>query len=211
MKLLDMYVALTAREITLAQAAAALGLTEKSLKIRIAKHGHRLPLVLSVLDKINENQITRDGAAEALEISVRTVNALMENWKVARPLADHAITSATAQVKWEVRKKFALDFIRGNLNLDQASEAAGVSTRQMRRWVSELISKHFGMVYKDLAELDSLKLRRVADAIRDAENLEEAARHTADQVARGLVTAREVGRKRAAAAKIARKSKERPA
>jgi hypothetical protein len=206
MKLLDVYVALNSGDITREEAAVALNLTPKNLAIRITKHGHRLPLVLSILDKIHDDEITREEAATELGVTVRTVNVLMANWSIQRPLANRPITNATAKVKWEVRKKFAIDFIRGTLNLEQASKAAGVGDRQMRRWVSELIQKHFGMVYKDLAELDISKLQRLAKAIEEAEHLEAATIHNADQISMGLKNERQEGIRRAAANKIARKA-----
>ncbi|MEY2688984.1 MAG: hypothetical protein RL375_3182 [Pseudomonadota bacterium] len=204
MKLLDVYTALQSNEITLEQAATALGTEVKNLKIRMTKHGHRLPLVLSVLDKIADDQITRDEAAKTLDVDVRVINKLMNTWKVYRPLPEYAVKLAVSAVKWELRKKFACDFIAGRLSLEQASESAGVSTRQMRRWVSGMLDKHFGMVYKDLGELDIGKLRRISEHIAREEALEDARQKVAEQVAMGLTSVQEVGLVRAANEYVAR-------
>lgn len=196
MKLLDAYVAMQNGELTEAEVASALGITERALKIRISRHGLKLPLVLSVLDQFHENKISRDDAA-AMGVTVRTVNAL-------RPLSNDTITRATSQVKWEVRKKFALDFIRGTMNIDAAAEAAGVSSRQMRRWVANLIKKHYGIVYKDLAEIAPRRLAEMAKHIEEEEALEEATKAIADKVSEGAVSEREEAKRRLAAKRAAR-------
>lgn len=204
MKLLDAYVAMQNGELTEAEVASALGITERALKIRISRHGLKLPLVLSILDQFHENKISRDQAAAAMGVTVRTVNALALSWNALRPLSNDTITRATSQVKWEVRKKFALDFIRGTMNIDAAAEAAGVSSRQMRRWVANLIKKHYGIVYKDLAEIAPRRLAEMAKHIEEEEALEEATKAIADKVSEGLVSEREEAKRRLAAKRVAR-------
>lgn len=203
MKLLDAYVAMQNGELTEAEVASALGISERALKIRISRHGLKLPLVLSVLDQFHENKISRDDAA-AMGVTVRTVNALALSWNALRPLSNDTITRATSQVKWEVRKKFALDFIRGTMNIDAAAEAAGVSSRQMRRWVANLIKKHYGIVYKDLAEIAPRRLAEMAKHIEEEEALEEATKAIADKVSEGAVSEREEAKRRLAAKRVAR-------
>lgn len=95
MKLLDAYVAMQNGELTEAEVASALGITERALKIRISRHGLKLPLVLSVLDQFHENKISRDDAA-AMGVTVRTVNALALSWNALRPLSNDTITRATS-------------------------------------------------------------------------------------------------------------------
>lgn len=202
MKLLELYTALNNREITLEQAAAALGVTEKGLKIRMSKHGLRLP---SILDQVQDNTITRDQAAEALQVGVRTVNALMVSWSVMRPVAPRTLQKATSAVKWEVRKRFACDFIAGRLNLAKASEAAGIDERQMRRWVSQLLGKHFGMVYKDLAHTTPQRLREISQEILDKERIEEEALRASERVSEGDMTEKEVGARRVVSRRIERR------
>ena len=68
------------------------------------KVGHRLPLLLAILDKIKEDKITREEAAEALAVTVREVNQLMKPWNTSRPLKEYALNKAKAEVKWEIRK-----------------------------------------------------------------------------------------------------------
>ena len=146
MNLLDLYNMHQKGEISTEEMAKMLNISIKNLKIRITKHGDRLPLVLATLDRIKCDQIDRARAAEALQVSVRTVNQLMQSWDVQRPLKGYLIDKAAAQVKWEVRKKYAIDFVGERETIESAAEKAGVSTRQMRRWVSELIHEHYGIV-----------------------------------------------------------------
>lgn len=187
--------------------AKALEIEERALKIRMARHGLRLPMVLGVLDQIREGKLSRTGAAATLQVTVRTVNALMTSWNASRPIAKDTLSRATSQVKWEVRKKFAVDFIRGNLNLDQAAKAADVSTRQMRRWVSELIHKHHGLVYKDLAEIAPSRLRALADEVLEAEHLEDLARRTAEAISDGQTTEAEEALRRLSEARVQKRKK----
>lgn len=188
MKLLDIYTALEHREIDQEQAARLLNLTMKQLKFRLTRWGHRLPLLLSVLDKIKEDRITRDEAAQALQVTGREINQLMRSWNVDRPIKEYVVNRAKAEVKWEIRKRFALDFISGHMELMEAAEGAGVSDRQMRRWVSELLNKHFQMPWGDLRELDSAKRARLAEEIEKAENLELERQQTLNSIAKGKKT-----------------------
>lgn len=192
MNLLDIYNLMQKGELTLEDAAIALDVTPKSLKIRIAKHGHRLPLVLATLDKIRADEITRDQAAIALNVTVRTINAAMASWDVKRPLKDYLIDQAAATVKWEVRKKFAIDFIGEHMTLLKAAQSAGVSDRQMRRWVSELINEHYGMVWKDLEGIPLARRRRMALEIEDKEGLAEEKIRLVQAISEGEKALKEV-------------------
>lgn len=174
MKLMDLYVALNNKQITEEQAAEALGIKKHSLKVRMGKWGHRLPLVLATLDKIADDLMTRDEAAEVLGITNRTVNLVMKSWNISRPIKQYVIQKAAAEVKWELRKKSAIDFIAGSDDLESCAERAGCSTRQMRRWVTALLDKHFEITFKDLNEMTSAKRKRLADEVETAENLELA-------------------------------------
>lgn len=196
MKLLDTYLALQTGEITIDEAAKVFGTNPKGLKIRLTKHGEGIQTVLKTLDLLAEDAITRDEAALTLGVSVRGVNILMNSWGVVRPIKAYAVDRAASLVKWEIRKKFSTDFIAGRLSLAQAAMLAGVSERQIRRWVSELLREHMGMVYKDLATLDHLRLQQVAKAIVEAENMSEETRRTADEVSVGKTTVHDEAEKR---------------
>jgi hypothetical protein len=188
MKLIETYRAYMAGGITIEQAATALGVTPLSLKIRLTKHGDNIEKVLQALDDIAEDKITRQQATQALGIDVRSINHLMKSWNVTRPIKAYALVRATSLLKWEVRKKFSTDFIAGRITIEQAALLAGVSERQIRRWASELLQQHLGMVYKDLKALDHVKLQRIAKHIVEAEDLTEEARRTADEVSVGKKT-----------------------
>jgi hypothetical protein len=185
MTLLDVFNALQNREINLSEAAKALGMTDRDLKFRLTRHGARLPGILTVLDRIRRDEITRDNAATYLNVSVREVNQLMKTWRVSRPLKQYLVDRAAAKVKWEVRKKFAIEFIAAQSTIEDAAENAGVSQRQMRRWVSDLLDKHYGMVFKDLRRLTEVRRRRLADEIETAEGLELAKQQMVKAIADG--------------------------
>lgn len=185
MKLIEIYSLLQSGEITAQQAADALGVSPLSFKVRCARWGHRLPLMLSVLDKITMGTITRTEAAEALEVTDRQVNKLSESWKVMRPISARIIHRATSKVKWEIRKKYAIDFIAAASTIEDASERAGVSTRQMRRWVSDLLQHHYEMVWKDLDKVPTNRRRRLAEDIETAEGLELAKQNVINAISRG--------------------------
>jgi hypothetical protein len=146
MELVEIYSAIEAGEVTLSEAAKLFGMGERTLKFRLTRWGHRLPLLLSVLDKIRKNQISRDEAAEALGVSTREINALCVTWNVSRPVAKHRVMRAAAGIKRELRKKYAIDYIAGTSTVEDAAAGAQCSERQLRRWVSELLQKHHGMV-----------------------------------------------------------------
>ena len=192
--LLHVYNLMNMGEITQAQAAQALGYSEENLKWRLSRHGNRIPLILATLDKIHAAKITRLEAAEVLGVSTRQVNKLMESWKIVRPLnptMPYLVNRAESEVKFERRKHFAIEFIAGKLNFEKAAEAADCSTRQIRRWVSDLLEKHFEMPYKDLVDLELPKRARLASEIRTAEQLEKAKQSVINAIADGHLDAKD--------------------
>ena len=192
MKLLEVYSLLEAQKITLEEAARVWGATPGGLKTRLTRRGHKMPLVLGVLDKIAEDKISRDEAAEVLGVSPREVNDLMNRWSIKRPLKEYRVDREAAQVKWEVRKMYSIDYIAGRMTLEQASEAAGVSDRQMRRWVSTMLKEHFGATFMDLRYMPLIKRQRLASEIEDAERLVRERKNVLKAVADGRKSVREL-------------------
>lgn len=188
--LLTVYTLLKNDEITLEEAASTLGLSPMSLKMRIAKHGPRLPTTLAVLDDINQDKVTRTTAANILGVGPRDINALMKSWNVKRPLKPYLVSRAASKVKWELRKKAAIDFIASE-DLEDCAEIADISVRQMRRWVSLLLKKHFEMTWKELKELPQARRKRLAEEIEKAENLELARQQALKSVILGNKTVTE--------------------
>lgn len=187
---------LKAGRIDLATAAEMIGLTERDLKFRITRYGPRLPSVLAALDKIEKDQITRPEAGEMLGISLRQVNQMMTMWGVRRPIREYIVNRTASKVKWEVRKKFAIDYVADECTIEDAAEAASVSARQMRRWVADLLYKHYEMPFKDLKLLSRARRQRLADEIETAEGLESAKRDVAKAIAEGDKTVKEVALER---------------
>lgn len=192
MQLIDIYALLERGEITIEEAATAMGMSVRNLKFRQTKWGHRLILVMSTLDRIRSDKITRDEAAQVLGITARAVNHLMNNWKVTRPLKQYLFERERAQVKWEVRKKFAIDYIAGSRELEDAADDAKVSPRQMRRWVSELLEKHYDMPFKDLKLVSNHRRLRLAEEIERSEGLEDAKQRVVDSIAEGKAYVQDV-------------------
>lgn len=174
MNLLDVYNAHVKGEITEKEAAALFGITVRNLRFKITRYGMRLPTVLATLDKISRDQISRDNAAVAMGVQVREVNNLMAEFKVTRPIPEYVINQTLTEIKWEIRKKFAIEFIAGSCTIEEAAENAECTTRQIRRWVENLLKKHFEMPYKDLKKLALHKRQRLANEIEAAEGLEMA-------------------------------------
>lgn len=192
MTYLAIYNALTENEITLEQAADLLHFTPKGLKVRISKHGHTLPILLTVLDKIKANAITRDEAAAVLQTTTRQVNKIAESWGVRRPLKPYLFDRASAQVKWELHKKFAIDFIAGSTDLLEAAENANIGDRQMRRVISDLLKLYCEMPFKDLNQISLTKRRRLAENIEKGERLSFESQSVLNLIADGKLSIAEV-------------------
>lgn len=183
--LLGIYHLMTRGEITQDEVADTLGFTPREFRYRLQKWGPRLPILLATLDKIKVDEITRQEAADILGVSTREVNKLQESWNVTRPLKQYLVDRAEAKIKWEIYKKYAIDFIAGGMEFQEMSEATGLSTRQARRWVSGLLMKHYEMPYKDLLTLSGARRKRLADEIEVAENLEVARQQVLKSIADG--------------------------
>lgn len=188
MNYLDVYNDLQRNEITLEQACKVLSIEIKAYENKAKHWGHRFPLMLSVLDKIKSGAISTAEASSILGIQLRQVNNIMVEMGVERPLKTYKVKREMSQIKWELHKKFAIDFIADSTSIETAAADAGVSTRQMRREVSKLLDKHFGMVYKDLAEISNVKRRRLATEIEAAENLEFRHQQVLKSIADGEIS-----------------------
>lgn len=191
MNYLDVYNAVQQQEITLDQACAVLGIPVKEYENKSKNWGHQFPLLLSVLDKIKAGTISTGEAAKVLGIQLRQVNYIINEWHLERPLKTYKVSREMSQIKWELHKKFAIDFIAEATTVDEAAESAGISTRQMRREVSKLLDKHFGMVYKDLPKLSNFKRRRLAIEVETAENLEMRHQQVLKSIADGEISLKE--------------------
>lgn len=196
MNLIDVYNALQRKDITEEQAAQAFGITVTDLRFRTTRWGHRLPLLLSVLDKIKADTISRAEAAKVLGISGRQVNKLQESWKTQRKLKQYLVDRTVSKIKWEMHKKYAIDVIAGSMEFEEAAENTGLSTRQMRREVSKLLEKHYEMPYKDLKTLSLTRRKRLADEIETAENLEISKQQVLKSIADGKLSMQEEALKR---------------
>jgi hypothetical protein len=185
MSLYDTYAQYVKNKKTEEETAEAFGLSLKDFRYRLTRYGDRLPQVLSTLDRIATDEITRTDAAAILGVKERSINALQKSWAVNRPIKEYKVRAAVSQVKWEVAKKVACEFIAGTTTIEKASELSGLSTRQMRRWVTKLIVKHFGITFKDLADMTLSKRGRMADHIENAEGLEAAKQKVLGQVVLG--------------------------
>ena len=109
-------------------------------------------------------------------------------------------------MKWEVQKKFAIDYIAGRAgSLDKASALAGVSERQFRRIVSAPLSEHLGMVWSDPGDLPLPQLQRVAREIEKAERIAAETHRLASDISDGKVSRKDEAIKRAVEARVVKK------
>jgi hypothetical protein len=184
--LLSIYAAFTGGQLTEEDASKAFGLDLRTFRYCRSRYGARLPSILAVLDQVKSNQLKRKDACEQLGIAVRTFNHMMNTWGVQRDIKHYVVKKAAAEVKRDVRKVAAISYISGAARIEDAATDAQVSVRQIRRWVSELISKHFGMVWGDLKDLDMKRRSRLAQEIRRAEDIE----HSTEQAVQEIVTGR---------------------
>ena len=191
MNLSNIYSLLKEDKIDLAEAAKRYGFTEKDLKFRITRWGDKLPQLLSTLDKLSNDVINSEEAAATLDVTIRNVNALRKSWSVGWALKDYAIVRATSKVKWDIRKKFAIDVIAGNASVDEISIQSGVSARQLRRWVIVLLTKHNPMPYGDLKLMPAHHRRALADKIDEKENLDFAKQNLLKSIADGKTAIRD--------------------
>ena len=199
MNLVDIYSLLTSKEITEQQAAATLGLQLKQLRMRLTKGGGRLALTLRTLDQIREDKISREDAAELLKVTPRNINKLMESWSVVRPIKEYEVVRATSKIKWEVSKKFAIDFISGTATLEECADAAQMSERSMRRWINKLLKKHLDMPWGDLKFLTDTKRWQIAKEIDEAESMDLAKQGAINAIANGDKTVEDVALERVTA------------
>jgi hypothetical protein len=190
-------------EITEAEAAQLYGLTAPEFHLRLTRNGDRLPLILKSLDRVAKGELNTVQLSEILGVTTRQCNVLIKSWNVSRPvkeLPDYLVDRTVSKVKWEIRKNFAIEFISGGATLDEASEHAGVTTRQMRRWVSQLLLKHSAKThveaFSDLKDLYPAKRRHLADQIEELEGLDGAKQAVLREVVMGEKALREVATER---------------
>lgn len=177
MSITSLYQKYKAGKLTKERFAEKLGISPLQLTIRLGKHGDQIEKRFEILDKIAENLITRDQAALEWSgikggVNVRTINAAMRAWGVEREMTEDMVNRVAPKVKWEVIKKYSVDFIKGTLDLVKSAEAAGISDRQLRRWVSDLLIKHYDMPFKDLKHVTQTRREALAADILLAESLE---------------------------------------
>ena len=188
MSLLTVYENLKSGQLSHETAAQQFQTSPLGLKIRISKWGDRIELLLKTLDQIDADRLSRNDASKLLNITPRAVNKLMQSWIVSRPLKEYRKTRAKSQVKWDLRKAFALQFIRGVSNLEKASESASVSERQMRRWVISLLKKFNGLSYQELNYFTLSARTKLADDITASLSLEAAVIKRMQNISSGLLT-----------------------
>ena len=209
MNLLDLYNMREQGLVSEEEISAVVGRSVKSVKMIWSRWGAKLPLMFSTLDKIRDGKVSRAEASDLLQISLRHVNTLMTDWGVQKPIGKRVVDRERASIKWSVRKKFAIEFIAGASTIEDSAENAEVTGRQMRRWVSELLEKHYDMVFKDLKTLPLARRRRLAQEIEEKEGLDLAKQQMLKAVLDGRKSLQEEAFERVAM-KRAHKSSLRP-
>lgn len=186
--LLEIYAAFLGGKLDHDEAAKAFDITPDELRRRIIASGFRLPMILSLLDRIRVNEITREKAAEILHIDVRQINRFMGRWKIKRTAAVSLVKVTAAAIKWEIRKKYAIEYIAGAMTFEEAADMASVGTRQMRRWVEDLLQKHLSLTSMGLKTLTATQRMQLAQAIEEGEGLDQEKARVLYEVALGRRT-----------------------
>lgn len=93
------------------------------------------PLTKRVLNLIAQGKRTRQEAAQALDCSPRQVNRLMAAAGVTRPVPEYLKRRERAEQKWKRRTRAAEDAIGDRISVEAAAKRAGISVRQMYRWI----------------------------------------------------------------------------
>lgn len=204
----DIYRELVSEKIDLATAASRYGISTKGLKSRLTKWGDSMPLLLMTLDRIVADAISRDEAAKILNVSTRNINKLMESWSVQRPIKEYLVNRTISTLKWDVRMKYAIDYISGSTGLDAAASSAGISTRQVRRWVTDLLQYYHDIVFKDLAKLPPDVRFRVGKIIGAGEKIDDESERLILAIASDRVKLEAEARKRVKATGKSRRFQE---
>lgn len=191
MKLLDIYTSYIEGKIAEEALAATLGISTESWHRRSAKHGERLPQALALLDQLAQGSITREQAALTFKVSLRSVNKLMLSWGIQRPVTKGMIQKVAPKIKWQIHKKYGIDFIAGRLNLVSLCASTGLSERQARRLVVNLLRKHYDMPWKDLAQVSDTKRMALARQIQEDEDLGDQKQRALKDVLLGKKTPKE--------------------
>lgn len=172
-------------ELSEEQFAQILNCTVFGLRVRMGKQGSKFKLTLKTLDELASGTTNTQAAAEKLNCSTRTINSMRENYGVARPVGEWKVRRIGAKIKWDVHKKFALDFIAGTIKLEDAAQAAGLCDRQVRRWVTQLLEKHTDHTWKSHSKLGITQQYHLAREIETKEDLDVQRKMLADAIARG--------------------------
>ena len=188
MSLILIYEKLKSGDLTHEAAAQQFQISPPGLKMRLSKWGDRIELLLKTLDQIDADRLSRSDASKLLNITPRAVNKLMQSWTISRPIKEYRKTRAKSKVKWDLRKVFALQFIRGVSNLEKASESARVGERQMRRWVNSMLKEFNGLSYRELNDLTLSGRRKLADDIIASVSLEAAVIERMKNISSGTLT-----------------------
>ena len=188
MSLVLLYRRFEAGELSDSEVAREFGFTLPGFRIRLTKWGDRIEPMLTVLDRILADKMTRDEAAMQLGVTGREINKLMVNWHVGRPVKAYKQVKARSKLKWLIRKAFAIMFIRGTVSLVAAADSVKVSDRQMRRWISDLLKGHGGLDWKAL-DSATLKVRgELAGRIEVGEGIDKAVVDRVQRIVDGSLT-----------------------
>ena len=195
MKRYDVYKQYSKGSMTLADAAANLGMTERDFKFRMTKWGNRLPTVLKLMDGVEQGAKNSKDVVEALGIQTRAANSLIGSFKVVRPLGEWRIERAAPKIKWDLHTKVAIDVIACSKTLTDAAIAGNISERQVRRVVAALIKQHCQMTYRDLSAMRVPDRCRIANEIEQNEQLDYANRQLLEAIEQGHTTVADEARK----------------
>lgn len=93
--------------------------------------------VQSMMKRIAEGSISRGDAAEALNVTVRTVNRWMAKRGVSRPPGIYRCELEGRRLRRETKASVARRVVVGTLTMQNAADEVGVTVRTIERWVKK--------------------------------------------------------------------------
>lgn len=101
----------------------------------------QLQTLKSLLQKIQNGEISTIGAAAKLEVSTRTFNRLMLEAKVTRPVGARALQDQEAAQAKTARQEAAQHVLNGTYTVAKAAKLAGCSERTVKRYMDAASGK----------------------------------------------------------------------
>lgn len=173
LNVLDALVKHVRGETTLGQTYIDTGVAPRTLKQIMTLWGDRLELLRDTL----VSDLTNDVKAARLGVNERQVRRLMQTYLPERAKEDkpYLVARKRAKAKWGKYKSRAVRVIRGDMSAAEAATDAGISVRQMHRWLGKVLVDQFDIGLQEIRPLP--KVFREALAFEAENDTVEVAIH----------------------------------